>query len=303
VQSHINGSFGVAVGLGLFLIGVSYAVLWGFLAAALRFIPYVGLAVSTLLPIALSLSLFPGWVWPLIVIGLVVPRELPIYMVMEPLLYGQSVGVSAVALLVAIACGGGDEARWTILATPLTSAKRDRGQDTLTDEDVQFVVRATRAIVEDLKMRQPHASTLPATPPRALGGAKPVLGSCPLGSDRSPEEAEGAGEDEPNGGVLPDGVLEKTRKDHTREEMWAQAHARSGSQDNGPSVQNVAIAIGKSLLSDSPALFRRTSGNVAAFTPSVIKPVEKSGPPPRAGTAGARDSSPSGSSTALGARP
>jgi predicted PurR-regulated permease PerM len=86
VQSHINGSFGVAVGLGLFLIGVSYAVLWGFLAAALRFIPYVGLAVSTLLPIALSLSLFPGWVWPLIVIGLVVPLELPISMVMEPLL-------------------------------------------------------------------------------------------------------------------------------------------------------------------------------------------------------------------------
>ena len=48
-----------------------------------------------------------------------------------------------------------------------------------------------------------------------------------LGSDRSPEEAEGAGEDEPNGGVLPGGVLEKTQKDHTREEMWAQAYARS----------------------------------------------------------------------------
>ena len=221
-------------------------------------------------------------------------------MVMEPLLYGQSVGVSAVALLVAIAFGGGDEARWTILATPLTSAKRDRGQDALTDEDVQFVVRATHAIVEDLKMRQPHTSTLPA-PPRALGGQS-LCSAAALGSDRSPEEAEGAGEDEPNGGVLPGGVLEKTQKDHTREEMWAQAYARSG-QDNGPSVQNVAIAIGKSLLSDSPSLFLRNSGNVAAFTPSVIKPVEKSGPPPRAGTAGARDSSPSGSSTALGARP
>jgi hypothetical protein len=145
-----------------------------------------------------------------------------------------------------------------------------------------------------LRSRQP-------SPERLVG--KACARQLPLGSDRSPEEAEGAGEDEPNGGVLQGGVLEKTRKDHTREEMWAQAYARSGSQDNGPSVQNVAIAIGKSLLSDSPALFRRTSGNVAAFTPSVIKPVEKSGPPPRAGTAGARDSSPSGSSTALGARP
>jgi predicted PurR-regulated permease PerM len=39
IQSIINGSFGVAVGLGLFLIGVPYAVIWGSLAAALRFIP------------------------------------------------------------------------------------------------------------------------------------------------------------------------------------------------------------------------------------------------------------------------
>jgi predicted PurR-regulated permease PerM len=103
MQSHINGRFGVAVGLGLFLIGVPYAVLWGLLAAALRFIPYVGHAVSTLLPIGLSVAVFPGWVLPLLVIGLIVPLELSIYLVMEPLRYGQSVGVSAVALLVAIA--------------------------------------------------------------------------------------------------------------------------------------------------------------------------------------------------------
>ena len=121
MQSLINGSYGVAVGLGLFLIGVPYAVLWGFLAAALRFIPYVGPAVSALLPTALSLAVFPGWGQPLMVVGLIVLLELASNMVMEPLLYGQSAGVSAVALLVAIAF-------WTwlwgpvglLLATPLT---------------------------------------------------------------------------------------------------------------------------------------------------------------------------------------
>ena len=46
MQSLINGSFGVAVGLGLFLIGVPYAVTWGSLAAALRFIPYLGAFVA-----------------------------------------------------------------------------------------------------------------------------------------------------------------------------------------------------------------------------------------------------------------
>jgi predicted PurR-regulated permease PerM len=44
MQSIINGSFGAAVGLALFLIGVPYAVTWGSLAAALRFIPYLGLS-------------------------------------------------------------------------------------------------------------------------------------------------------------------------------------------------------------------------------------------------------------------
>jgi predicted PurR-regulated permease PerM len=241
MQSLINGSFGVTVGLGLFLIGVPYAVLWGFLAAALRFIPYVGPAVSALLPSALSLAIFPGWVQPLIVIGLIVLLELASNMVMEPLLYGQSAGVSAVALVVAIAfwtwlwgpvglllatpltvCLGvlgkyvpqlkfvgvlmGDESPLEmhanyyqrliakdddeaaelvdeylqthtldevyddLLLPALTSAKRDRAQDALTDEDVQFVVQATRATVEDLGMRQPQAATLPADAPELLPG-------------------------------------------------------------------------------------------------------------------------------------
>jgi predicted PurR-regulated permease PerM len=121
MQSIINGSFGVAVGLGLFLIGVPYAVLWGFLAAVLRFIPYVGPIVSTLLPSALSLAVFPGWGHPFLVIGLILMLELASNMIMEPLLYGQSAGVSEVALLVAVAF-------WTwlwgavglFLATPMT---------------------------------------------------------------------------------------------------------------------------------------------------------------------------------------
>jgi predicted PurR-regulated permease PerM len=121
MQSIINGSYGGAVGLGLFLLGVPYATLWGFLAALLRFIPYVGPAVAALLPSALSLAVFPGWIQPLLVIALIVVLELASNLVMEPLLYGQSAGVSAVALLVAVAF-------WTwlwgpvglFLATPLT---------------------------------------------------------------------------------------------------------------------------------------------------------------------------------------
>ena len=121
MQSIINGSFGVAVGFGLFLIGVPYAVTWGCLAAALRFIPYLGAFVAALLPLALSLAVFPGWLQPALVVGLFLVLEVITGWVMEPWLYGQSAGVSQVALLIALIF-------WTwlwgpvglLMATPLT---------------------------------------------------------------------------------------------------------------------------------------------------------------------------------------
>ena len=121
MQSLINGSFGVAVSVALFLLGTPYAALWGFLAASLRFIPYVGSAIAVLLPTAVALAVFPGWSHPLLTLGVLVALELVAGMVMEPWLYGQSAGVSPVALLVAVIF-------WTwlwgsvglLLATPLT---------------------------------------------------------------------------------------------------------------------------------------------------------------------------------------
>jgi len=120
MQSTINGGFGVAVGLGLFLIGVPYAVIWGALAAALRFIPYVGSFVAMLLTLALSLAVFTGWREPALVVGMFLVLDL-VVTVVEPWLYGQSAGVSQVALMIAVIF-------WTwlwgpvglLLATPLT---------------------------------------------------------------------------------------------------------------------------------------------------------------------------------------
>jgi predicted PurR-regulated permease PerM len=121
MQTIINASFGLAVGLALFLIGLPYAVLWGFLAAVLRFVPYVGAFAATIMPSALSLAVFQGWMWPIVVVGLFLVLELINNMVLEPLLYGESAGVSKVGILIAIAF-------WTwlwgpvglVLATPLT---------------------------------------------------------------------------------------------------------------------------------------------------------------------------------------
>jgi predicted PurR-regulated permease PerM len=121
VQTTINLGYGVAIGLGLYAIGLPYVVLWGFLAFALRFVPYIGTLMSALAPVALSLAVFPGWPRPLLTVGLFLVVEAFTYVVVEPFLYRQTLGLSQTALLVAIAF-------WTwlwgpiglLLATPLT---------------------------------------------------------------------------------------------------------------------------------------------------------------------------------------
>jgi len=120
-QSMVNATFGLLVGLGLFVVGVPYALLFGFLGGALRFIPYVGVWIGAGLPIALSMAVFPGWGKAVLVLGLFAILELFTSAVLEVLLYARSAGVSEVGLLVAIAFWA-----WVwgpiglLLATPLT---------------------------------------------------------------------------------------------------------------------------------------------------------------------------------------
>jgi predicted PurR-regulated permease PerM len=103
MQAIVNGSFGLALTLGLLAIGVEYAVLWGFLAAVLRYIPYIGAWVAASFPILLSLATIESWWAPLGVVGLVLILELTTANILEPLLFGHSMGISAVAQLVSAA--------------------------------------------------------------------------------------------------------------------------------------------------------------------------------------------------------
>jgi predicted PurR-regulated permease PerM len=221
MQAVVNGTYGLAVTIGLYLLGVDYALLWGFLAGVLRYVPYVGPWVAALFPITLSLITSAGWWQPLLVIGMFLAFELLSNNVMEPMLYGQSMGVSEVALLIAAAfwawlwgpiglilsapmtvclivlgkyvpqlkfldvllgdepplepevtyyqrllARDQDEATGIILEAMKTSkgeeiydrllipvlnyVRRDRERDDLTLTDEQFVLRATREILEDI---------------------------------------------------------------------------------------------------------------------------------------------------------
>ncbi len=103
VQAAINGVFGIILAIGLYLIGVKYALLWGFLAALLRYLPFVGIWIAAAFPTILSLAEFDSWWPPIAVIGLILALEIVVSSFIEPWLFGQSMGISEVGLLVTAA--------------------------------------------------------------------------------------------------------------------------------------------------------------------------------------------------------
>jgi predicted PurR-regulated permease PerM len=121
MQSLVNAIYGLVAGVGLYYLGTPYALVWGSLAAGLRFVPYIGPVIGAGVPIIISLAAQSGWHQPLLVIGMFTVLELFTNLVLETALYAGAAGVSQVALLVAVAF-------WTwlwgplglLMATPLT---------------------------------------------------------------------------------------------------------------------------------------------------------------------------------------
>ncbi len=56
--TFINAGLGIAIGLGLYAIGLPNAVLWGTMAALLNFVPYIGLAIGTVIVVIVGLLTF-----------------------------------------------------------------------------------------------------------------------------------------------------------------------------------------------------------------------------------------------------
>ena len=120
-QIAFNAAFGLAIGIGLELIGVPSAPLWGLIAMILRFVPYIGALISAVFPLILSAAVGSGWEMLGETAALFAILELLAGQVIEPLIYGHSTGLSPVAIIVSASF-------WTwlwgpvglVLATPLT---------------------------------------------------------------------------------------------------------------------------------------------------------------------------------------
>jgi predicted PurR-regulated permease PerM len=121
IQLLLNGTFGVVIGVGLWLIGIPSAILWGILAAVLRFVPYIGAVIAAAFPLALAVAVDPGWSMLLWTLALFLVVEPIVGHVIEPMVYGHSTGLSPVAV---VASATFWTALWgpigLVLATPLT---------------------------------------------------------------------------------------------------------------------------------------------------------------------------------------
>lgn len=121
MQLVVNVTYAIPMALGLWLIGVPGFILWGTLAAVMRFIPYVGPILSAVFPLSLAFAVDPGWNMVLMTAGLILVLELVSNNVIEPMLYGTSTGLSVLSLIAAATF-------WTaiwgpvglVLSTPLT---------------------------------------------------------------------------------------------------------------------------------------------------------------------------------------
>lgn len=100
-QTVLNLGYGAAFGLGLWVIGVPNPILWGLLAAVLRFIPLVGGLAAAIVPTILAFAIDPGWLMPIETIALFLVLDLVIVNAVEPVLYGSSTGLSPFAVLFA----------------------------------------------------------------------------------------------------------------------------------------------------------------------------------------------------------
>ena len=121
IQLLLNGTFGIVIGAGLWLIGIPSAILWGILAAVLRFVPYIGAVIAAAFPLVLAVAVDPSWTMLLWTLALFLVVEPIVGHVIEPMVYGHSTGLSPVAV---VASATFWTALWgpigLVLATPLT---------------------------------------------------------------------------------------------------------------------------------------------------------------------------------------
>ncbi len=123
IKTRINVVTGLFVGAALWAVGLDFAVLWGFLAFLLNYVPNFGSIIAAIPAVMLAFVQFGvGWqLW--VIIGIYLGINLLVGYWLEPKMMGQGLGLSALVVLIAVIFWG-----WIlgpvglILSVPITVA-------------------------------------------------------------------------------------------------------------------------------------------------------------------------------------
>lgn len=97
---------GVLNSIGLLLLGIPHAILFGFIASVLTFIPYVGIMVGSLLPIAIAWITYDSIWYPLGIIGIFAFVQYLEANIIFPVAVSNRLNVNTLVMLIAIFAGG-----------------------------------------------------------------------------------------------------------------------------------------------------------------------------------------------------
>ncbi len=100
MQLVVNALYAFPITIGLWLLEIPNAILWGLLTLVLRFVPYIGPVIGMILPLFLALAISPGWSLVIWVAALFLTTELISNNVIEPWLYGSHTGLSPLAIII-----------------------------------------------------------------------------------------------------------------------------------------------------------------------------------------------------------
>lgn len=95
----VNALFAVPTIVGLMVIGVPNAVLWGVLAGLLRFVPLVGIWIGALFPLATAFAVYDDWWRTGAILAIFGLADLLVSNVAEPLIYSRRTGVAPFAVV------------------------------------------------------------------------------------------------------------------------------------------------------------------------------------------------------------
>jgi predicted PurR-regulated permease PerM len=98
-QVLINSAYGVFITFALWLIGIPTPIVWGVLAALMRFVPFIGSYIAALPPLLLAAVVYPDWSVFWTVLALYIISEVIMGQVVEPWVFGRGTGITPIAVV------------------------------------------------------------------------------------------------------------------------------------------------------------------------------------------------------------